>query len=103
MSEPKENNKKRKKEIYDAQQSMQLVSWTPFSQPPNKDHFRVPPLPAHAEPSELVLMTVNLHPGSTAAMTHESHTLQPICHLNYFHFHITIYFSFLSPYVADEF
>lgn len=49
-------------------------------------------LPVHAEPFELMLMTANLHPGSTVAMTHESHTLHPIYHLNYFHFHIAIYF-----------
>lgn len=79
-------NNKRNEEIQDAQHAMQLVGWAPFC------HFRVSQLPAHAEPSERLLMTVDLHPGSTVAMTHESHTLHPICHFNYFHFHITIYF-----------
>lgn len=38
-------------------------------------------------PPENVLLT-----QATARMAHESYPQHPICHLNYFHFHISMYF-----------
>lgn len=97
----KANQSKRMKEgETDKQQSMQRVPgskqgplWLCVSQ-----------VPVHAEPSELPLITVNLHPGSLAAMTHESHMLHPIYHFNCFHFPITIYFLCCKLiYTSDKF
>ena len=96
---------------------MHPLSRTPFFTASKQRPLQVcvPQLPVHAEPSELMLMTTNLHPGSPVAMTHESHMLHPICHFNYFQFHFTIYFlcykliytskkllflDFLVPYAA---
>lgn len=47
---------------------------------------------APAEPSELMPVTVIFLSESTAGMAHKSHMLRPIYHLNYFHFHIPMYF-----------
>lgn len=60
-----------------------------YSQPQPRDDLKCV---SQLQPCELRPMTVILHPASRAGTAHESHTLHPIYHLNYFHFHIPMYF-----------